>query len=191
MRCFVGIPLPGELVEYICAAGRTVRTEDPSWSSGKWVPAQNLHITVHFLGDIDEAELGLLGNAMREALCEMPEFELPLGEVRAVPNTRRCRMVWATLLDPEGACAELARRVQDAAVQFGVPPEERRFTPHITLCRAKNPGPIKDHVLSAATSDMRRFGETVSVGLVTLYSSRLMPHGAVYSSVEEWQLRGA
>lgn len=190
MRCFVGIELSAPMVEAMCRAADAIKAEDAQWLGEKWVSPDALHITLRFLGEVGEAELASARQAIGEAVAVHEAFELPVTGVSAVPNPRRCRLLWAAFADPEGACERLAGDVAAATALLGVADEGRRFRPHATLCRARRPKPIESAALSAGTRRLERGPKTVSVGTVTLFSSRLTPRGSVYSKVQVWHLRG-
>lgn len=191
MRCFVGICLPERTRHLLARAAQAVRSADARWEGEKWVPQENLHVTLHFLGDVSQRDLALLDSMMAQRLASIAAFELELAAVRAVPSLGRCRMLWAAFSDPGGRCAQLAGAVQTVAMEFGVEADDRQFKPHATLCRARRPKPVSGEALASAEALVGGVRETVSVGTASLYSSRLTPHGAVYSLVGEWQLRGA
>ncbi len=120
MRCFVGIQLPDEVRTALADACAEVRAADPDWDSEKWVPAENLHITLAFLGNISGEQAGALRRSLGDQLGGVRGFELPFARLRPMPSARRARMLWANWDDPEGACAGLASRVGLAAASCGV-----------------------------------------------------------------------
>lgn len=142
------------------------------------------------LSEIDESIVMPLSTALRESVAPHHAFELPFVRVRAVPSEQRSRMLWATLADADGRCAALAASVQRAASEFGISRDERPFLPHVTLCRARRPRPVDGGAVEAATVELTVALETMSVGAVTLFTSRLTPRGPVYSVSEEFPLRG-
>lgn len=189
IRCFVGIPLPEHISQPLLVACEAIRSADPSWFDARWVAAQNLHVTLHFIGPVEESELGTLTRAL-DAEVDFDPFELPLEGIAAVPGPRRARMIWGTLLDPEGACARLAEQVERAALAVGAAPDERAFKPHVTLCRAKRPQPLSAIALEDAQACLNGPGGKMSVARATLFSSRLSPRGPVYTALRDWHARG-
>lgn len=189
VRCFVGIPLPDAVVEALVAACDRLKAEDQAWRDDKWVPRSNIHITLHFLGGIDDSALPSLMSAFDDTL-RFERFDMPLAGIRPVPSARRSRMVWAEFLDPDGACQQLAETVQRVALPFGVPIEERTFRPHATLARARRPKPLEQRAIEAANNATELRDLSVSVGRVTLFSSRLSPRGPVYTALRDWHARG-
>lgn len=179
MRAFLGIDLDDHVRTELASLCDVLRTEVPAWRSEKWVPAENLHLTLKFLGEIDPAAVGYISEALCGNLADQGPFELPVAQpVEAMPGPGRARKLWTRCDDPDGRCALLARRVDDTLVQFGVPPESRPFVAHITLARARRP---------RAFSDVRAFTtrriSSMSVRQVTLYSSVLARSGPTYERI--------
>lgn len=189
VRCFAGIPLAEPARSQVLSARDTLRAGAPGWRDEKWVPDDNLHVTLHFMGALEEPVLDELLVALDEAVA-FDRFVLPLAGITAVPDTRHCRMLWASLIDPDGACAELAEQVQRTALAFGIPAENRTFKPHATLCRARRPRPLDTVVLEDANGLLGASASSMSVGRVTVYSSRLSPRGPVYTALRDWHARG-
>lgn len=190
VRCFVGIPLPACIADPLVGACLALREADPAWRDEKWILPENLHITVKFLGMIDEEALPSLQEAIGTAVGPISEFELPFAGIHAHPNARRCRMLWASFFDPADACAALAESVQRAALGFGVEPETRAFRAHATLCRARRPKPVSEQGMDAAADALEAVPELMSVPSASLFTSRLTPRGPIYTEIGAWRLRG-
>jgi len=190
LRCFVGIPLGGEVVSWLFEAAEAIRSADPAWRGEKWVAEPNLHITVKFLGNLEAARINELDASVSRGLASQVAFELPFAGVRAVPNPRRCRMLWASCRDPDGECAALASEVERQALAFGVALERRPFVPHATLCRARTPKRLGGPAQEAVERLLDGAPESMSVPSATLFSSRLTPRGPIYDAVATWRLLG-
>lgn len=189
VRCFTGIPLDECLGDSLRSAVDIIKDRDRTWRDEKWVAPSNLHVTLHFLGSIEETDLPALFDALDTALA-FERFVMPLAGITAVPGSKRCRMLWATFLDPDGACASMAESIQRAALPFGVPAEDRPFKPHATLCRARRPKAIDAAALDDANASLTGGPRKMSVGRATLFASRLSPRGPVYTALRDWHARG-
>jgi 2'-5' RNA ligase len=189
-RLFTGIPLPKDFSDALLRACDAVRETDPSWRDEKWVAAENLHVTLKFIGWMPDEAMSALLVEVGAAIEAVTPFELPFEGIRPVPGVRRARMLWGTFLDPDGACAALARSVERAVLPFGVEPETRPFSAHATLVRAHRPHAISDGAVSAASAVLREAPESMSVPSASLFSSTLTPRGPHYSEVGSWTLKG-
>lgn len=190
VRCFTGIPLPVQISGPLVEACEAVRETDPSWRDEKWVPPQNLHVTLKFIGWLDEEVLDDLCSAVGGAVERRASFDLPFEGVVAVPTTRRCRMLWGSFLDPNGCCTALAEAIEEAVLAFGVEPERRAFRAHATLVRARRPKPMGEGALDAAARLIASAPGFMSVPSASLFTSRLTPHGPIYDQIGAWPLEG-
>lgn len=189
VRTFVGIPLADATAETLVDACARVRDADASWRGEKWVAPENLHVTLRFIGGVPAAELEALTDTIaNEAVHECVEFSLTLAGLRAVPSARRARMLWAAFLDPSGQCAALATAMERATLRFGGDADERAFTPHVTLVRARTPHALSESGFAGAEDAFSRAPEKMSVARVTLYSSTLTSKGPVYTELRSYPL---
>jgi RNA 2',3'-cyclic 3'-phosphodiesterase len=181
VRCFVAIELPPAASAALVAAGSAVRKLDPSWAGEKWVAPESLHVTLKFLGEVDAGQVDVLGAALADLARVQAPFEVALRSLRAVPGGRRTSMIWAAVDDPSGSCASLAARIDTSAEQIGVERDVRRFSPHITLVRARHPRSLAPDVLpgAAEASGLAQL-HPVSVGAVTLFQSTLTRTGPIH-----------
>ena len=187
LRTFVGLPLTDPFADLLAAACARVRDLEPAWKGEKWVPRQNLHVTLRFIGDVGHDELDVLADAIASEVgeCEGP-FSLPFEGLRPVQSLRHVRMLWATFLDPEGSCAALASAVERAALAFGVEPDERQFVPHVTLVRARKPHALSERAFEAGQAVVSEAPASMSVTRATLFSSTLTPTGPIYTELRSY-----
>lgn len=194
MRVFIGIALPDTWREMLACVAAQVRADRPAWHDARWVPAPDLHITLAFLGEIAPGAIDPLVTALRSDLETCTPFDLSVRElVVPMPRESRARMLWTTLADPEGECARVAERVSRTTAVYGTPPEERAFTPHITLARARPPRRYQRLTrgrLEPCVAEKTIGAAPMSVRAVTVYSSTLTAHGAHYEVLAEVPLGG-
>jgi 2'-5' RNA ligase len=163
-RLFVAIWPPDDVLE------RFADIERPKDPGVKWVPQENLHITLRFLGDADVDEVSdRLDQTLLPAATAVlgPAFDL-LGE--------------RSLITPVAGVDELAAVVQQAVRGLGTERERKRFQGHVTvarLARRARPG----------RSAGRTFDASFDVEEVALVESTLRDTGAVYETVGTWPTR--
>ena len=186
MRLFVAVNLPdAERRAAYEAAAPLRRGSLPV----RWVQAAGLHVTLKFLGDVEEERAGRIAAALDAAVASARPFEVMLGGIGAFPSPARPRVVWLGV-ETHPALELLANDVERALGPFGFESELRPFRPHVTLGRAKQ------GARPAAFADYERLAARVSyegvarVESVDLMESDLRPEGAVYHVRHRALLRG-
>lgn len=159
--------------------------EDADFAPGlRWVPPENLHLTLRFLGEVPLTRLPALLSTLRETLDGPRRFELSLQAISLFPNPRRPRALAALFADSPPLEA-LVTRVEAAVRDSGLPAERRGFRPHLTLARfrrGQRPGPLPEVQLQAAR---------LEVDSVALVRSVLAPSGARYTTLGHFALNAA
>jgi 2'-5' RNA ligase len=147
-----------------------------------WVAPDNFHLTLKFLGAVDESRVPAVADAMLTAVVGVPPFTLTLRGLGAFPSPRRARVIWAGAHEGTEIAAVLAGRVDAALGGLGFPREERPFASHITLGRVRTPArnPVLADALAAAA--VRDLG-AVPITRVSLMQSQLSPRGARYTEL--------
>jgi RNA 2',3'-cyclic 3'-phosphodiesterase len=185
MRYFLAIDLPPEVR---AALGRPLAALPEVRGLSK-TRAENLHVTVRFLGELDAAKQAGVQERVREVLAPVAPFELALAALGAFPSADHPRVVWAGLTDAAERAARLGDAVNTALDTVpGLPPrDERPFQPHITLARCKTPAAIR-----AARGFLRQADPlprlACPVTRLALYQSELAPAGPRYTAVDHWPL---
>ena len=147
-----------------------------------WVAPENFHVTLKFLGGIDEGRVPGVTEALHAAAADHRAFEMEVAGLGAFPSATRPRVVWAGIVDGSDPLAALASAVDDRLVALGFPREARAFAPHITLGRVRETrrAPQLTDALGAAAA--RPFGR-VAIDHVALMRSDLSPRGARYTAL--------
>jgi 2'-5' RNA ligase len=144
-----------------------------------WIAETNLHVTLKFLGHVDEGRLGAVEGALAGVAARHAPFDLAVRGLGAFPTSSRPRVLWAGLTPPT-ALAALATDVDTALVGLGVPPETRPFAGHVTLGRVREARRRPE--LADALARPAEFGR-VRVAGISLMRSDLHPRGARYTEV--------
>jgi len=185
MRTFIALDLDSEIKVRLSDLLRRLRWRGPKGIT--WARESGMHITLKFLGEIDEPRAARVVEAMKAAASAIPAFGLSIRGTGAFPPVPRPpRVLWIGTDEP-AAFLDLQTRLESALEALGFEPESRPFHPHLTIGRVKNPS-----VLGEAKAELERvkdaeFGE-MTVRKITLFQSTLRPEGAVYSVIAEGAL---
>lgn len=182
IRSFIAILLPEALRDTIAA---TIERLRPLGAAVAWVPPQNLHVTLQFLGNQTEEGLASADAALEEAAARCAPLDVALHGVGAFPGLERPRTLWIGLAQGALEARALQARVADALAAHGFPREDRTWHPHLTIGRVfderrwrRDAGPpLRSALAQVATT---RFG-TLRVAEVALMRSDLTPAGARYT----------
>ncbi len=156
----------------------------------KWVEPESMHVTLHFLGEVDDRELHQVCRAVKEVAASEPPFPLRVSGVGAFPTPRRPKILWAGITDGADELKRLYDKLEAKLLHLGCyRKEERGYTPHLTLGRAKSEA---DGFTLAPELPKRLAwdgGRTV-VDEVLVFSSVLERDGPVYVVLGRGELRG-
>jgi 2'-5' RNA ligase len=188
IRAFIAIELP-ESVRAAVAGAQARLKRAPTGLKISWVKPGNVHLTLQFLGYVEEPAVAKIRSALDGVAGAHAPFEVRVAGAGAFPNERRPRVLWVGCEDAEGRLKALARAVQEAMARLGFAAEQREFSPHLTLGRVKDPRP--DAALTRALDCIKQesFG-TMRVEAIDLMQSQLHPEGSIYSKLSSHALRG-
>ncbi len=169
--------LPDDVRQRLAAEIERLR---PHAADVAWVAPANLHLTLKFLGQVDEARVPAVAAALATAAAGHRGFDVLVRGLGAFPSPARPRVLWAGLAEDAGRLRALAESVDDACGGLGFPRETRAFAGHVTLGRVREPR--RRPTLADALARGGEFGR-VRVARVTLMRSELSPRGARYSEL--------
>ena len=183
IRGFIGVQIAPEVRARISAA---IDQLAPGVSGIRWVPEDNFHFTLKFLGSIEEAQLESISKALAEAARPFRRFTISAKRLGVFPNFKRARVLWVGLEGDE--MPALATSVETVLEPFGFPRENRIFRPHLTVGRWRHPNG-SDQELGDKLKRWNNveFGESVIDELI-LFQSVLKPSGAVYRPLKAVRL---
>jgi 2'-5' RNA ligase len=149
---------------------------------GSASPPANWHITLRFLGKLDQTTIETVLARLDEAdLGE--QFDLRFGGLGAFPRPGRATVLWLGTADGSGALADTAAAVEEAVVQAGLTPEERPFHSHLTLSRIRPPEDLRQLIDAVPSFPLRQIVERI-----TVFESVLGRGPAVYVPLETFPL---
>ena len=132
-RLFVALALPAIVRRELADAMRPLADAMRPLAGVRWTPADNLHLTLRFIGDCDEARAGAMGEALGRVRVE--PFVLPVGGVGVFPSRGRAKVLWAGLGQAHTRLFQLRKQVDEALLSVDLTLDVHSFQPHITLGR--------------------------------------------------------
>ncbi len=181
IRAFIAIEIPEDVRAGIEEAQARLKRAHVGVKIS-WTKVDNLHLTLQFLGYIEETLVDKIKAGLQSVAGQHPPFDLAVHGAGAFPNETRPRVVWVGCDDANGRLKALAGSVQAAMQPLGFEPEHREFAAHLTLGRIKVPRP--DVALTRAVDSLKNkaFG-TLRVEAIHLFESQLHPEGSIYSKL--------
>jgi 2'-5' RNA ligase len=187
IRTFLAVEVPAGLRQ---KAADVIRFLGRHQEGIKWVDPQNIHVTVKFLGDVEDAEIYEVCQVTAKAIADLQPFRVACHGVGAFPNAQRPRTVWLGIDDSARQFEQLHRRVDDALAGLRFPREVRRYQPHLTLGRVRHgkrpPTELTARIHEQSAVDL---GE-IDVEELVVFSSELTPDGPVYTALSHAPLGG-
>jgi 2'-5' RNA ligase len=175
LRAFVAASIAPEVIAQIAATIAQLRAQI---AGVRWIVPENIHLTLKFLGPIEESSVAPISEALRAQLRLFRPFTISVKGLGVFPGPRRPRVLWVGLNGDR--LAPLASRVEGALQPLGFTPESRDFTPHLTIGRWRDTGPLSAPLtLELEKWQKYAFGEC-NIASVQLMQSLLRPTGAQY-----------
>ena len=169
IRAFIALPLPDEVKIALGAASGLLEKS----VYAKWVKPEAMHLTLKFLGNIEENILGELSEGIDNIASRFLPFEMVLSSLGAFPSAKRARIIWAGIDTEIVRLRELALLIDDLSAGFGILKEQRTFAAHITLARLK--------ASAVVNLDIKIPEINFTSKKIHLYKSDLSPNGAKYT----------
>jgi 2'-5' RNA ligase len=186
MRLFLAIELGSSLLDALDVAIAPLREEVAEIA---WVPREKRHLTLKFLGDVEDGGASRITAAVERVAAGHRPFELTLREVGAFPNFRRARVVWIGV-EHDPRLELLQHDLEVACEEAGFEVEGRPFRPHVTVARVRVPWQVERARQVARLARSVRWSAAEMVQGVTLMESMLAPAGARYVRLHAATLRG-
>ena len=176
MRLFVALALPDEIADGLAMVQAGV-------PGANWQTREQLHLTLRFIGEVDGRDATAVDDAL--SLIEAPRFSLALKGVGEFGG-KTPHALWAGVRDKEPV-AFLQRKIETALQRAGLPAEQRKFVPHVTLARLR--GSPRGRVMDFLTDHALFASPPFDVEAFILYSSVLTPNGSLYRAERAYRLR--
>jgi 2'-5' RNA ligase len=186
IRAFLAIDLPASLRPVLSWAQEELAK---GGADIKWVLVGTIHITLKFFGNITEVQVNDIIKAVGALAATQEPFTLTVTDAGAFPSPKNPRVVWLGVGGDLELVREFNRRLGIAFAALGFPPEDRPFSPHLTLGRVRSPagrGGLTQSLVNLPPPDAAPF----QVSDIVLFRSNLTPRGATYLPLKVIPLGG-
>jgi RNA 2',3'-cyclic 3'-phosphodiesterase len=186
LRTFIGVDIGKSIRDRAVALQETLGRAS---TEVKWVEPQNLHVTLLFLGEVDDRDVPGVCRVVAEETGKHPGFRMSIEKAGCFPNPRRPRTLWVGVGEGSEELCALHDRLEPPLLKLGCyRREERRYTPHITLGRVRSERP-KDQLAAALASQAGWQGGVTDVREILVLSSELTPKGPIYTVLSRAPLK--
>ena len=176
-RLFVAVDIPPEMKESIASICHGL-------PGTRWVPPEQIHLTIRFIGEVEGTMFNQIASCLADVISDSPL--LKIQGIGHFPPRRKPRVLWIGVENNE-MLIRLRNRIESTLVKNGLTPESRKFSPHITIARFKDP-PLKrvaDYMSAHSLFALPPF----QINEFHLYSSILTSSGAVHHIEETYPLK--
>ena len=182
IRSFLAFPISSALKESL---RRILHELQQTRADVKWVRLENIHLTLKFLGDVEETDLEKISSVLSESCHGFDRITSHLSETGVFPDLRHPRIVWAGLDDPEKKFRVMVGALEEQLEKLGFAKADHPFKPHITLGRVKSSANLKDLIQTIQQIIFEEKAQQTFEKII-LYKSTLTPQGPIYETLKEF-----
>jgi 2'-5' RNA ligase len=188
IRTFIALEMPGKIQRELDEISFRLRKELATLPL-RWVPVENMHLTLKFIGDISREQMPEISEAIRKQTIGLAPMEISLDSLGAFPNSKRARVLWVGVNLPE-SLNDFQGRLESGLANLNIPREERAFSPHLTLARVRGHARPADlaRIHDVLTAQPKLEPNSAMADTITLFRSELKPSGSVYNPLSQFVL---
>jgi RNA 2',3'-cyclic 3'-phosphodiesterase len=179
VRLFIAVELSDTVIAAAMEAARELQRKVDGRVRASWAQPGNMHLTVRFIGAVEEGRAGAVIEALKPTL-PVAEFDLALGSCGAFPSSSRPRVFWIGIARGGDALRAMHHACNQRLAPLGFAPEDRPFSAHLTLARVKETTAGSSALLREAVGSIRPAAAECRVRAATLFRSHLSSKGARY-----------
>jgi len=188
LRTFIAVDFPIEIKAKIEEITTYFRTQLPS-NVIKWVDANNMHLTLKFMGETTANQLEPIKRAMQQVVTTFPIFEIAIENLGMYPNAKKPRVIWLGISGEENLIS-LHKKLDLALKEIGIQPERRPFSPHLTVGRVRRSVDPESVIIVGKTLSEFKVSTLgrVKINELIYYQSELTPQGPNYTILQSTPL---
>ncbi|MFZ0448921.1 MAG: RNA 2',3'-cyclic phosphodiesterase [Desulfatiglandaceae bacterium] len=187
IRSFLAFELPRQMKDIVSGISAGMRAVLPE---ARWVRVDHIHLTVVFLGQIPESSLEGIADVAKSVCDRYDSFEIALKGAGVFSGLRNPRVLWVGLqgeLERMGYCRNA---LQKRLTPFGIKKENRKFRPHLTLCRFRKGAKSGPQLVKILDGYREISSPFFRLNALSLFKSDLTSRGSIYTRLTAWPLAG-
>ena len=179
-RCFIAIELSREIRDTL----DKIKDELKKTIYGvKWVKSDNIHLTLKFIGYVEEEVVEKIKDILNDIAKEKEPFKIRLSSAGAFPTPERPRVIWLGIDEGAKESTDITNLIEEKLEPLGIEKKSRPFHPHLTLARDKF---LKDKSsVKTAFASLKIPPTEMSASKITLFQSTLTREGPIYTILHE------
>jgi RNA 2',3'-cyclic 3'-phosphodiesterase len=185
MRAFIAIELPQEIKDNLSRLQGKLKT---AGADVKWVEPKNIHLTLKFLGEIEEQTQTRIAAKLKEIAGNQRAFFISLFSCGAFPGINSPRVIWLGIEQGDQEVKTIAGAIETQLESIGIPKETRAFSSHITLGRTRSSKNRRELAQALSELSLKPLQVRFPTDKITLFKSTLTPRGPIYETIEEFPL---
>ena len=188
MRSFIAIELPPEIKNSLADLQNQLKAQQ---ADVKWVEPCNIHLTLKFLGEIDDKKIKEVTQILEDTTKDKNTFYIRISSMGAFPKINFPRVIWVGIDKGEEEVKQIAKSLEQNLAKIGLPLEDRPFSSHITIGRIRS-GLNRERLVKGLNALETNFGKEFAEFRVTriiLFKSTLTPQGPVYEILNAANLK--
>ena len=188
MRTFIAIELHESIRSYLSNVQKQLGS---TGADVKWVAPQNIHLTLKFLGEIDNLKLENIIKILEGCVTDRKSFPVSVSSIGAFPKLNYPRVIWAGIDKGDKEIKQIVKFLEEKIQKIGIPKEERAFSSHITIGRVRS-SKNKDKLvagLNKLTENKEAPALQFNLSKITLFKSTLTLSGPIYEALKEANLQ--
>jgi 2'-5' RNA ligase len=179
VRLFVAVEIAGEIRKKLAEFQDALKKVDADVG---WIAPENLHITLKFIGSIDEEKIEAITNIIKDSVTHIRPFDLDYRGVGILPAEKNPRVIFVEVIDGGGVLVKIHERLDNQLMALGVEHEDRKFKAHLTVGRIKTRRNVRKLIENLNSYNGFDFGSE-HVTQVVLMKSNLSPEGPIYTKL--------
>ena len=184
LRTFIAVDLTGEILKELIRLQSELKKSLKGRIS--WVEPENIHLTLRFLGQINDEQLNQIKKIVQEIAEKIKKFNIDLGVIGAFPDVSNPRIVWVGINFGFNHLNEINAELEDKLETINFAVGEKYFHPHLTIARIKSLD--GENILPKITRKIRPKQLAETVDKLIIFQSELTPQGAKYTELFEAKL---